>query len=460
MTHRIEPVVRSASPDIIWPALPSPAATQLLAQLYQLEQSQWWPEAVLRACQLRQLLPLVRHAQANSEFYRQRFADSGLERSESLSWPAFLRLPVLTRHELLTQGEAIHARSVPPQHGATQLVQTSGSTGQVVAVRRTGLAQLMLFALGMRAHAWFERDFSLPLAVVRADSPVMDDDARARELGWGQPVTLLFSTGPAYSQPLSLSVSAQAAWLERRNPGYLLTYPTNLNALLGHFAERKQRLPGLREVRSLGETLSPHLRARCQEVLGVRVVDGYSSQEVGVIALECPVSGLYHLQSESLLVELLDAAGQPCAEGTVGRVVVTDLHNFATPLLRYDLGDRAEVGPPCPCGRGLPTLRRIVGRERNMVCMPNGERHWPLVGLHEYRAVGGILQYQLVQLSRERIEIRLVAEGGALSPDQEQHLSGIVQRALGHAFALDFRYFEGEIPRAPSGKYDEFVCLV
>jgi phenylacetate-CoA ligase len=327
-------------------------------------------------------------------------------------------------------------------------------------VRRTRLSQLTLYALGMRAHTWFKRDLSLPLAVVRADSPLMDDDVRARELGWGHPASLLFATGPGYSLPISSNLADQAAWLIRRNPGYLLTYPTNLGALLEHFAARRPPLPALREVRTVGETVSAALRARCREVLGVPVVDGYSSQEVGVIALECPVSGLYHLQSESLIVEVLDAAGRPCSAGSVGRVVVTDLHNFATPLIRYDLGDRAEVGPACSCGRGLPTLSRILGRERNLVALPNGERHWPLVGLHEYRAIGPILQYQIVQRSLELIEMRLVVEGGALDADREQRLTRVVQRALGHPFRLEFRYFEAEIPRGPGGKYEEFVSLV
>ena len=96
----------------------------------------------------------------------------------------------------------------------------------------------------------------------------------------------------------------------------------------------------------------------------------YSSQEVGYIALECPTGESYHVQAENVLVEVLDDQDRPCSPGDVGRVVVTALHNFATPLLRYDIGDYAEVGAPCPCGRGLPALRRIMGRQRNMALLP------------------------------------------------------------------------------------------
>jgi phenylacetate-CoA ligase len=270
---------------------------------------------------------------------------------------------------------------------------------------------------------------------------------------------LLYRTGPAYALPISTDVAAQAAWLVRRQPGYLLTYPTNLSALPDHFERNRLTPPSLRGVRTVGETLTPGTRRTCQELWRAPVIDVYSAAEVGVIAIECPETGLYHVQSESLVVEVLDDAGRACQPGQVGRVVVTDLHNFAMPLLRYDIGDRAEVGPACSCGRGLPTLTRVLGRQRNMVVLPNGERHWPIVGLHQYRSIAPIIQYQVIQESETLVELRLVSER-ALSAQQENELGAVVQRALGHAFEVRFRYFETEIPRGPSGKFEDFISRV
>jgi phenylacetate-CoA ligase len=171
------------------------------------------------------------------------------------------------------------------------------------------------------------------------------------------------------------------------------------------------------------------------------------------------VSGLYHVQAESLIVEVLDSEGRACPPGESGRVVVTDLHNFATPLLRYELRDYAEVGPTCSCGRGLPTLRRVLGRERNMVRLPNGERHWPLVGLHRFREVGQILQYQLVQHDLEQVEMRLVI-AARLDAGAEARLIEIVQQALGHPFRIRLSYSQGELAPRAGGKFEEFVCRV
>lgn len=451
--------MHSAIEAIAWPALPTPPAAELLAQLYQLEQTQWWPAAALAEKQLRQFALLADHAYRQAPFYRRRLDLAGLAPRSVWSRETYTKIPLLTRAELLAQASDIFCRAVPETHGAVNEIQTTGSSGQPVTVRRTGVSQLTWLVLTMRDHFWQQRDFGASLAVIRAAVPVADNDDEARRNGWGAPASLLFPTGPGYALPISVDVAQQAEWLLRRNPGYLLTYPTNLNALLSCF-ERLGRFPaGLRQVRSISETLPAELRARCRQTLGVEVVDMYSSQEVGVIALQCPVSGLYHVQSESLLVEVLDDAGQPCAPGQVGRVVVTDLHNFATPIIRYEIRDYAEVGPPCPCGRGLPTLARIAGRERNMVVLPNGERHWPLVGYHRFREIAPITQFQLLQHSVQEVEVRLAVEQ-PLSAQQEARLTDVIQTALGHPFPLRFNYFSGELPRTQGGKFEEFACLI
>ena len=120
----------------------------------------------------------------------------------------------------------------------------------------------------------------------------------------------------------------------------------------------------------------------------------------------------------------------PAASAMTGRVIVTDLLNFATPLVRYDIRDYAEVGGACPCGRGLPTLKRILGRERNLVIKPDGTRNWPLVGFHQFRDIAPIQQYQFIQHDLETIEVRLVSEA-PLSKAQEEQARGRDQGGAG-----------------------------
>jgi phenylacetate-CoA ligase len=116
-------------------------------------------------------------------------------------------------------------------------------------------------------------------------------------------------------------------------------------------------------VQSLGGGLSAEARNACREAWGVPLAHIYRAEEVGPLALQCPEHEHFHVQSEQALVEVLDAQGMACAPGETGRVVATPLNNFAMPLIRYEVGETAEVGAPCACGRGLPVLTRIMDRD-------------------------------------------------------------------------------------------------
>lgn len=448
--------VRSDVEGIVWPPLASGAPASLLALVHQLELTQWLPREQLEAGQRRQLLALLTHAEAQSPHFDHRLRQAGVS-VESLAAPGGLQaLPPLQRRDLQLLPQHIKAEQIAPSHQPTGEVSTSGSSGTPVVTTRSAINQQFWLAFTLREHLWHQRDFSLQLAVTRANlgstQPVQFPD-------WGAPVASLFATGPAHAMPINRPVQEQVSWLREIAPAYLLTYPTNLAALLDEVELQGQPLPGLRQLRTIGETLAPQIRARAQALLGVGIADCYSSQELGTMAIQCPDSSLYHVMAEGYIVEVLDAAGAPCADGETGRLVVTDLHNFAMPLIRYDIGDYAEAGPACcPCGRGLPTLRRIVGRERNMVNI-GGQRRWPLVGFQRFRAVAPLVQYQLVQIGADDIEFKLVSTV-ALTQAQQVQLAAIVCRALGHPFTVHFQRYEDSLPVPASGKFEEFVCLI
>ena len=258
--------------------------------------------------------------------------------------------------------------------------------------------------------------------------------------------------------PIGTDVDAQLQWLEQQDPAYLLTYPSNAAELARTSLARGVRLPGLLEVRTFGELLTAQVRESCRTAWGVGVTDGYSANEVGYLALQCPAHEHYHVQSEGVLIEVIDEQGGRCAPGQVGRVVVTVLHNFAMPLIRYEIGDYAEVGQPCPCGRGLPVLRRIVGRVRNMLVTADGKRYWPPLKIGSLADLAPLLQVQLVQKAYDLLEWRLVT-AAPLSADQEARLSERTLSRVPPGFRIVFSYHD-RIARGAGGKYEDFVCEV
>lgn len=431
---------------LAWPALPGARQSAVLALLFQMESSQWLSVTALRERQATQLRVLLAHARRYCRYYRERLpANAGTPWGE---------IPLLTRHDVQNHFEPLLSDMVPAGHGKTFDITTGGSTGEPVTVRRTQLTQLFWEAATLRDHLWHGRNLSGTMAIIRHfDRSV----ATSRPSYWGNGI---FRSGPAWHLPVSTEIDQQITWLQTVNPDILLTYPPNLSALLVRIAQEKIVLPRLREVRTISGTVSEDLRQRCLAILGLPLVDLYSAQEVGVIGIQCPASGLLHIQSENLLVEVLDAQGQPCQTGETGQVVVTDLHNFAMPLIRYALRDWAEVGPTCPCGRGLPTMRTVKGRNRNMALSPEGKPYWPVLGLSRFRTIiPSLRQYQLVQTGLDAITLKLVCEPPPTAK-QLQALQTVMTEALGYSYRLDCQIYTAELPLTASGKFEEFISLM
>jgi phenylacetate-CoA ligase len=235
-------------------------------------------------------------------------------------------------------------------------------------------------------------------------------------------------------------------------------YPSTLTALADHCMRRGVALAGLAHILSVGEQLAPGTRALAEAVFGARTIDLYSSEEAGCIAAQCPESDCLHVMAEATIAEIVNEDGEPCRPGEVGRVLVTDLHNYATPIVRYDIGDLAEMAAPCACGRELPAWARIVGRTRNLVLLPDGTRRWPITGFTRCRDIAPILQFQFVQHDRSTIEIRLVTER-RLSVAEEHELRALFRSSIGHPFDVQLTYVTGRLLRAASARHEEFVCL-
>src|SRR5581483_8557041 len=210
--------------------------------------------------------------------------------------------------------------------------------------------------------------------------------------------------------------------------------------LARYFLEHGLKLQRLRDIGTLGEVVTPRVRALCREAFGVEIADMYSAVEAGYLALECPAHR-YHVQSEVVLLEVLDDAGRPCRPGEFGSVVVTPLHNFAMPLLRYLIGDFAVVGDACACGRRLPVLTEILGRARDTIMLPSGTRRYAWFGMRRFAEIPGIAQFQVVQKTLYDLEVKLVARE-PLSAESEEKIRENLRKSLGDHFSVLLTYHE------------------
>ncbi len=350
--------------------LPDPlisnSQNQILHSLVrQLDQSQWWSQEKLQQGQLQQLKNLIAYAIVYSPFYKARLkgVDPG-----NLAWESFKEIPILSRADIQSHNTSIDCSQTPESHGKTSETMTSGSTASPVTIRSTGLTSMIWNAINLREHLWQERNVDAVTASIRwrpdavgmAPEGVIFSD-------WGMPINQFFKTSSGYYLNSSSSVSDQLVWLKKVKPEYLMTHPSNMQTLLEEAARQDLDLKFIRQFRTVGESVSDAQRDQVLRELQRELVDFYSSQELGYIALQCPQHPHYHVQAESLIVEVLREDGSDCDPFESGRLVITSLRNYATPLIRYEIGDYGELGETCPCGRGLPVLHKINGRVRNML---------------------------------------------------------------------------------------------
>lgn len=434
---------------IVWPPIVSSGVDRLRRLVATLTESQWLPAHELRALQLVQLRALLDHAKRTVPYYTESLA--GLDPAQ-LDWSGFTALPRIGRQDLQGRFDALCSTAIPRMHGPAAPGQSSGSTGTPVRFLQTPASQLFWYALTVREHLWHQRDLTGKLAAIR----VRIEKNNAPD--WGAPMAALYKTGPSAGLNVHTDTGQQLEWLQAENPNYLLTHASNLGALAALSLERGVRLPRLRQARTYSEALRPDLRERVRAAWGVEIADMYSCEEAGYIALQCPLHEHYHVQGENLLVEVLRPDGTPCEVGETGEVALTTLHNFALPLIRYRLGDYAEMGPPCDCGRGLPVLRHIHGRQRNMLVLPDGTRHWPSFPSVMWTSVAPIEQFQLVQRTPDRLEINYVM-ARELTADEKARLEAALTERLHYPLGFDWQRHD-RLERSQGGKFEDFICLV
>lgn len=446
----------SNSSSHLWPVVRLGLAAEIATLTAELLQTEWLSPEALEAQQMEQFNILLRFAVDHSTYYAARFSAAGASLEDYPSIESLAVLPLIARQDIQGAGEDFFCRAVPSDQGETGKTQTSGSTGEPVIVRKTGISQLFWHAHTLRNHAWHQLPFSARYTSIRANVTEFQEHAN-----WGAPLVFLYETGPSQLIPIMTPLDRQNELLEDFQPETLLIYPSNLKGLVELWREGSFGLTALTCIKTIGETLTDELRSAVADLdERIALIDGYSSQECGAIALQCPQGSGYHVMSESVIVEILDSDDKPCAPGEIGRVVVTDLHNLASPIIRYDIGDYAQVGESCSCGRGLQKLDRILGRRRNLIVKPNGDRHWPtLIEFHEFAALAKIRQYQMVQETLERISVRIVTDE-PLTDEQRTTITRRVQQALGYDFDINILDQRDDLPRLPNGKFEEFMSKI
>ena len=249
----------------------------------------------------------------------------------------------------------------------------------------------------------------------------------------------------------------EAQWLEymeriaRYRPHYVAGYAGSLYQIATVARKHNVRLYRPAFVYSSAELLQDFMRMRIEEQFGTRVYDYYGSREVGAIAGEC-ASGRKHILAMNNLVEVLDDKGSCVAAGTEGRLIVTNLHNYAMPLLRYEIGDTGSLaGDHCPCGSELPVLQSLTGRVTDHFRLEDGTLIHGEYFTHLFYFREWVAHFQVDQLESDRVRISVVLAGNRSDSDMQEITAGI-RIVMGQECGVEWRFVDA-IPKTVHGKH-------
>jgi len=142
-----------------------------------------------------------------------------------------------------------------------------------------------------------------------------------------------------------------------------------------------------------------------------------------------------HILAGDVIVEVVDSEGEPLPPGKRGRLLITSLHNYGMPFIRYDLGDEAALMTgTCPCGRTLPRLGVLVGRKTRFFVTRSGRRVFAGTLYLDRLAALGMRQYQLVQEDIDHVVMRRVPPPRVTSSSELASLEAQVR----HLFEAGF----------------------
>lgn len=418
-----------------------------------MEGSQWLSREDMEGLQRDSLQALLEGANCHSPWHAARIRAARIDPRSSRLLADFKALPTMDRADASLHRETLVWREAP---GGVFPYSTGGSSGTPLIFFFGRKRQAADAACRFRARRWWghevgEREVLLwgaPVELAKADAVRTIRDRLFNQL--------LLNAFDMSTESMDRYLDV----IERFQPRCLYGYASSLALLAAHARSRSRRprLPALRVIFATGETLYPQQRQLLGEVFGAPVANEYGCRDGGLIALESP-EGQMLVNSEAVILEVLDASGAPAAPGEIGEAVVTNLYSEAQPFIRYRTGDLVrQAQGSCIGGRGLQVIGEVMGRQTDFIVCADGKIVHALALIHVLRPIAGIGEFKVIQHAFDRFDL-------LVKPDldwQSDSVPAIVRRLrdrLGDGVRIDV-HLRDEIPVEASGKHRYVVSHV
>jgi phenylacetate-CoA ligase len=401
----------------------------------------------LELIQLKKLKALLHHAYENVPYYKALFDSVGIKPGEikdvgdlhKIPTTGKIKLQSLNLEEILVGGISVDRCVVDV---------TSGSTGIPLKVYFTKEDYLIRSLIFIRT--FMESGYKL----TDRQAIVCDTRFVSEKEHWFQHLGIFRKN----YIPVQMDLEKQIKMIVNYKPNYIHGYPLSLVEIAQGMLDRGINSISPRMVCTGAELVTHRTRETINLAFDVDMVDTYATIESGLIAWECWAHKGYHVNLDNVVLELL-CNGRPALPGEKGRAVITNLHSYAMPIIRYELGDVCIFSKDiCSCGSDLPLMSIIEGRIDDMIYAASGKVVSPNSITNAMEAVEGISQFRVVQETENALTVLLV-KGKEFSRDTPKSAECLIKQLVGEEMDVNVKIVS-DIPKAHSGKIRAVISKI
>jgi phenylacetate-CoA ligase len=447
------------------------AHKQLQGYLSGLMESQFFSRQRLLDIQNQKIARLLAHAYEHCAYYRRVFDKFGFDYRKYRDSRDLRNIPVLTKADIRNNlaEMADGSRCSVDQFGSDQCADSfvhsisGGTTGPSIDIFNDERSMLEKQCVQMRFDAWSGWEIGEWMGLIW---PAVVESQKGKQ-GLQSKIKNYLGARTISLQQTVIDEGDFSGFFDKvrhRKAVAIRGFPFQVAEAAAYCKSKQIHFEHLKGIVTTGEPLYPDQRELIEAVFGCPVFDSYRTREAGCLAQECELHDGLHISAETVYVETLpndknEYGPEGGAQESEGKILVTDLTNFAVPLIRYEIGDIGTLSDrSCQCGRGSPLIDHIGGRISDMLYTPEGKRVPPVTLIPNlFHLIGIMNQFRIIQDRLDHLTIQMVKPAphkGLLDRQQEN-----IRRIFGQNTKTTYEYVD-RIEPLRSGKYAFVVSKI
>lgn len=409
--------------------------------------NQWLPADKLQEIQNKRLKKLINYAYNNVPYYQRLFKENDIMPNDINSSYDLKKIPITTKSDIQKLSlDQIISKNIRIKNCNVQ--RTSGSTGKPLNIYLSKRDEIFRSLIDFRSYLSMGCRIFDKLVLIR--TPAL----KLIKVEVEDKLTYIFKRTISGYIPLKRQIDL----LKEFNPHIIWAFPNNLKLIARFISEKEEIYLKPKIIFSSGEILNNRTRNFLERVFNAEVYDFYTSTEFSTIALECKKHDGYHINFDSVIVEITKD-GKKLNNGEEGEIICTNLINYTMPLIRYNLEDIGVISEKlCECGRSFPLLKKIIGRCDDMLILRNGTNlHNNVFSVNFYNNIPGLFQFKLIQEDFEKFKL-FYSPKGIINNDLKIQIQNNFQKHINNV-QIDFIGVDN-IPKDKSGKFRKFISLI